>query len=132
MQVDEATKTIALAQRLRTYLQQLAVCAEPTTYKALADNMQLTPPKTIHQVTEALEYLMKEDAANEHPFVAALVISRARSGLPGRGFFEAAHQLGRFDGEPSGSAAATFHKTAFAQAVAFWSSVETPETDDNA
>jgi hypothetical protein len=126
------TTTPALAQRVRTYLLQIADRAEPITYKALADAMQLTPPKTIHQVTEALEYLMKEDAANERPFVAALVISRARSGLPGPGFFEAAHQLGRFDGDPSGSEAATFHEMAFAQTVTFWSSVETPETDDNA
>lgn len=109
--------TQALAKRVRTYLQRIVVVAAPITYKALADALKLTPPNTIHQVTEALEYLMKEDAANERPFIAAFVISRARSGLPAPGFFDVAQQVGRFDGDPSGSEAAEFYKAAFAAAV---------------
>lgn len=106
----------ALAQRVRTYLQDIAISEELITYKELADALDLKPPKTIHQVTEALEYLMKEDAQNEHPFIAALVISRSRSGLPAPGFFDLAQQLGRFDGDPSGPEAQVFHATEFAAA----------------
>ncbi|MEH6525364.1 MAG: hypothetical protein V7723_04775, partial [Sneathiella sp.] len=103
------TTNPALVQRVRTYLQRIAGRAEPTTYKALADALEVAPPNTIHQITEALEHLMKEDAANKRPFIAAFVISRARSGLPAPGFFDVAQQLGRFDGDPSGPEAAAFH-----------------------
>jgi hypothetical protein len=44
------------------------------------------PPHSIHQVTEALERLMEEDAAADRPFIAALVISKTRDGLPAPGF----------------------------------------------
>ncbi|MFT5897276.1 MAG: hypothetical protein ACI8VW_004163 [bacterium] len=121
MQEVEAVQTPALAQRVRTYLQQIASRVEPITYKALADALKLTPPNTIHQITEALEYLMKEDVMNEHPFIAAFVISRGRSGLPAPGFFDLAQQLGRFDSDPSGTDAAAFHAAEFAAAVTFWS-----------
>jgi hypothetical protein len=128
--IDGSLTTIpALAQRVRTYLQRIAVGAKPITYKALADALTLTPPNTIHQVTQALEHLMGEDAANGRPFIAALVISRARSGLPGPGFFDVAQQVGRFDGDLSGpEPAAAFHGAEFAAAVTFWSSGEIPET----
>jgi hypothetical protein len=114
---DSLTKTSALAQRVRKHLQGIAILAEPITYKELADALELRPPKTIHQVTEALEYLMKEDAKNEQPFIAALVISRTRSRLPAPGFFNLAQQLGRFEGDPSGPEAQAFHATEFAAAL---------------
>lgn len=120
----------ALARRVRAHLQRFAVRAAPITYKALADALELTPPNTIHQITEALEHLMKEDAANERPFIAALVISRARSGLPAPGFFDLAQRAGRFDRDPSGPEAWAFHGAEFAAAVAFWSAAEATDTDD--
>jgi len=135
MPVDGSlTTTSALVQHVRTYLQRIAVRAEPTIYKALADALELAPPNTIHQITEALEHLMKEDAANERPFIAAFVISRARSGLLAPGFFHVAQRVGRFDGDPSGqeAVAVAFHGAAFAAAVTFWSSAEIPETGDTA
>lgn len=119
---------MALARRVRIHLQQMAVRAQPITYKALADAMELAPPKTIHQVTQALEHLMKEDAANQRPFIAALVISRGRSGLPAPGFFEVASQLGRFDSDSSASEAAEFYAAAFAASVTFWNSMQISDT----
>jgi hypothetical protein len=127
---DSLTITSALAQRVRTYLQGIANSAEPITYKELADALELTPPNTIHQVTEALEYLMKEDAKNERPFIAALVISRAHSRLPARGFFDLAQQLGHFNGDSSGPEAQAFHATEIAAAVVFWSSAQIVDADD--
>ena len=118
----------ALAGRLRTYLQRVAARGEPVTYRALAAALELRPPNTIHQVAEALEWLMREDAANEHPFIAALVISRARDGLPAPGFFDMARELGRYDGAPSGPHAAACHGAMFAAAVAFWRVAELSET----
>ena len=92
-------KTRVLAKRIRVYLQEIAAFAKPITYKVLAAELELMPPKTIHQVTDALECLMKEDAHAGHPFIAAFVISRARNELPAPGFFELAQQLGRFNGD---------------------------------
>jgi hypothetical protein len=84
------------------------VRAEPTTYKELSDALELTPGNTIHQITKALEHLMKKDAANEHSFIAAFMISRAWGGLPAPGFFDIAQRVGRFDGDHSGPEAAAF------------------------
>lgn len=111
----------ALAGRVRVHLQRIAVRGEPITYKALAEALELQPPNTIHQVAQALEWSMREDAANGHPFIAALVISRVRDGLPAPGFFDIAKELGRHDGEPSGPHAAASHGAMFAAAVDFWS-----------
>ena len=68
----------------------------PMTYQQVASKLALTPPRTIAQVTQALEQLMREDAAQQKPFIAALVVSRRGEGLPAAGFFELAVALGRF------------------------------------
>jgi len=122
--------TNLLSPRVRTHLHRIARQATPITYKALTEALELTPPNTIHQVTEALEHLMREDAANGRPFIAALVISKARGGLPAPGFFDCARRVGRFDGDPSGPEAWAFHGAEFAAAVAFWRAAEATETDD--
>ena len=60
-----------------TALRQLLLSAPqealPMTYKQVATELGLTPPRTIGQVTQALEQLMREDAAQQTPFIAALV-----------------------------------------------------------
>ena len=62
---------------------------------------------------------MAEDAAAGHPFIAAMVVSRARDGLPALGFFEAAARLGRFDGDPWSAEAMAWHAAELALAHAF-------------
>ena len=129
---DTPLEPQTLAAHVRAHLRRIAMPAAPITYKALADALKLTPPNTIHRLTEALEHLMREDAANGHPFIAALVISKARGGLPAPGFFETARQLGYFIGDPAGPDAAAFHEAALAAAVAFWSVADGAGTDDAA
>jgi hypothetical protein len=90
------------------------------TYQELANALQILPPHSIHRVTEALERLMEEDAAADRPFIAALVISKARVGLPGPGFFDCARRLGRFAGDPDGQDARTFHATELNAVFAYW------------
>ena len=63
---------VTIASRLRKHLQKIAGRRLPTTYQELAKALALTPPHRIHQVTEALEHLMAEDAATERPFIAAI------------------------------------------------------------
>jgi len=112
--------THALARRLRPHLQALAALRAPIIYRDLAKTMLLLPPHTIHQVTEALEQLMAEDAATDRPFIAAMVISKWRGGLPAPGFFDCAARLGRFAGDATGPDARAFHAGEFNASVALW------------
>jgi len=102
-----------LTRRLRAHLQALATLRLPITYRDVAKAMQLSPPHTIHQVTEALEQLMAEDAAADRPFIAAMVISKWRGGLPAPGFFDCAARLGRFAGNATGPDARVFYAGEF-------------------
>ena len=114
-----------IASRLRKHLQMIAERRVPTTYQELAKALGLTPPHTIHQVTEALEHLMAEDAATDCPFIAAIAISKARGGLPAPGFFDRARRLGRFAGDAAGPEAWAFHAREFNAALAFWTATAT-------
>ena len=109
-----------LARRLRAHLQALATLRLPITYREAAKGLLLSPPNTIHQVTKALEQLMAEDAAADRPFIAAMVISKARGGLPAPGFFDCAARLGRFAGDATGLDARVFHAAEFNAAITFW------------
>jgi uncharacterized Zn-finger protein len=110
----------ALTLRLRNYLRGTAGRSIPVTYQALSTALQLLPPNTIHRLTEALERLMAEDAAAGRPFIAALVISQGRGGLPAPGFFNFAARLGRSRIDATEAEACAFHAGEFKAAVAFW------------
>ena len=126
---DPATATTAedyppetLARRLRAHLQALATLRLPITYQEAAKGLLLLPPNTIHQVTEALEQIMAEDAAAARPFIAAMVISKWRDGLPAPGFFDCAAALGRFAGDATCLDAWAFHAVEINAAFSFWGS----------
>jgi hypothetical protein len=63
---------------------------------------------------------MEEDAEAGRPFIAALVLSKARRGLPAVGFFDCARRLGRFTGDSNGVEARSFYATELNAAVKFW------------
>mgnify|MGYP001600255520 FL=1 len=111
-----------LQQRIREHLCKIAKSAQPVTYQALAKALELSPPNTIHQLTVALECLIEEDANAARPLIAALVISKARGGLPAPGFFECAKRVGLFHGHHSGANASAYYDTEFNRAVEFWQS----------
>jgi len=104
---------------LRANLRLVAGLGVTLTYHQAARGLGLTPPHVIHSMTQLLEALMEEDADAGHPFIAALVVSRARDGLPALGFFEAARRLGRFTGDPFGEEAIAYHAAELALATAF-------------
>jgi hypothetical protein len=113
-----------MISHLRAHPCAIAKDGFPVTYQALASALGLVPPNTIHQITVALETLILEDAAADRPLIAALVISKARGGLPAPGFFDCAQRVGRFQGDPSGPEAPAFHATEFQKAVEFWRAAE--------
>lgn len=112
---------LAARQALRANLRLVAGLGVTVTYHQAARGIDLAPPHVIHAVTQLLEALMEEDAEHGHPFIAALVVSRARAGLPALGFFETAMRLGRFRGDPFGPDGIAFHAAELALATAFHS-----------
>lgn len=101
--------------RLRDALAELAAERRTITYKELAGLVPVPPPHTIHKLTLALEDLIREDAAAGRPLSAALVISRGPAGLPGRGFFLLAAELGLYAGPEDGPGARAFHAAELAR-----------------
>src|ERR1700730_15339580 len=74
---------LATHASVRAFLESAAKRRILFTYQEVAKALDILPPHSIHQVTEALERLMEEDAAADRPFIAALAISKTRGGLPG-------------------------------------------------
>jgi hypothetical protein len=106
--------------KARAFLENFAKSRIPITYQEMVKALQILPPHSIHQVTEALERLMEEDAAANRPLIAALAIGKARGGLPARGFFDCARRLGRFAGDPDGQDAWSFHAAELNAVFARW------------
>lgn len=102
--VTATQATALLAGRVRALIEQAPRQALPMTYQQVAAALGLTPPGTIAQVANALEWLMEEDVAAGRPLVAALVISRRGEDRPASGFFEKAVALGRFPQDPTAHA----------------------------
>ncbi len=120
---------LPLNTRVRAFLEQVARQRVPITYQELAKALQLSPPNTIHQLTVALECLMEEDAAMGRPLIAALVISKARGGLPAAGFFDCARRVAQYSGAEEGPQAWAFHASAFDAAVTFWGTTAEAKSD---
>ena len=113
----------SLPKRVQEHLKELARRRETITYRDLAKELEVQPPNTIHQVADALEVLMREDHATGAPFLAALVVSKVRNGLPAPGFFYVARMLGRFKGSDTGSDTQTYHAREFESAWDYWGSL---------
>jgi hypothetical protein len=111
-----------LDEHLRKALTDQAKAGATITYGDLARRLGLTPPHSIHRLTEALERQMEEDAAAGRPLLAALCTSKARRGLPGPGFFLKAQTLGRFSGDPAGTDASAFHADEARRVLSFYGS----------
>ena len=87
--------------RLETRLATLAAAGETVTYGALARELGLR----MGELTAALEALMEKDARAGRPLRAALCEGRFADGLPARGFFDKAAELGYDTSDPAGMAA---------------------------
>jgi hypothetical protein len=68
--------------RVRAFLENVAKRQIPITYQELTKALQILPPHSVHQLTEALERLMEEDAAADRPFIAALASARCVAACP--------------------------------------------------
>lgn len=86
-------------------LARLAGQRHCVSYGALAAELGLDGPGRIAQLTARLEALMEQDAARGAPLRAAVVVGRTTNGLPARGFFLKAQELGMDVSDP-----AAFHR----------------------
>jgi len=102
-----AGKEQTLPNRVRTHLEVLPPDEVPITYGALARALGLWMPGSVGKVTAALESTMREDAAAGRPFIAARAVSRGRTELPAKGFFDLARALAR--GPKEGESEREFH-----------------------
>jgi len=119
---EDLDRRYMLKEGLRQALIDQARTGKSTTYKELAARLGLEPPQTIHRVGEALETLMEDDVATGRPMLAALCVSKMRSGIPGRGFFLKAQVLGVFSGDPTGPEARAFHADELQRVLSFYGS----------
>lgn len=110
----------SLPKRVRQHLKELARRRETIIYRDLAKELEVQPPNTIHQVADALEVLMREDQATGAPFLAAMVVSKVRNGLPAPAFFYVARMLGRFKGSDTVSDSQTYHAGELESSWDYW------------
>ncbi len=73
-----------------------------------------------------MEQLMDEDAAAGRPLLTAFAVSKARSGVPARGFFLKVRALGLFSGDPEEREALEFHARELRRALRFYGCQATP------
>lgn len=92
--------------RLEARLAALAAAGETIAYGALARELGLR----MGELTAALETLMEADARAGLPLRAALCEGRFAGGLPARGFFDKAADLGYDTADPQ--ALTAWHRTA--------------------
>ncbi len=111
---------MGLPERIRAYLTELAQRRGTITYGDLAKALDVQPPNSIHQVTAVLEVLMQEDHASGAPFLAAMVVSKVRNGLPAPAFFSLARSLGRFRGSDTGPETHAYHAGELKRAWDYW------------
>ena len=92
--INKNLDTISWQQNAHAEIMAVIRKKDQITYKALAASANMTGTHKIHRLTSWLEQLMVEDHQNDRPLRAAVVISKARGGLPAPGFFEKAKELG--------------------------------------
>lgn len=95
----------ALLAVLARRLDEISASGQTVTYGDLARQLGLR----MGALTEGLELLMEQDAATPRPLRAALCEGRLNDGLPARGFFDKAVELGYDVSDPAGFAAGHRH-----------------------
>lgn len=109
-----------LIERLRRALRDCAAAGETVTYRDLAARVDFPGPHAIHRLTALLEVMIREDHDAGRPLLAALAVSRAQRGIPGRGFFQLLAGLGRYGGLDQGPEAAAWHASELEAALRYW------------
>ncbi len=100
-----------IADRLEQILLDAARARKTLTYRDVAEQLELQPPQTIHQVTLLLEGLTRKHAASGDNILACVVVSRTTA-IPAIGFFMLLRELGVYEGGEDAVDMAAFHAIA--------------------
>lgn len=114
--------TDSFLSNLRQRLQQAAATGVPIPFGILLASIPIpsTELDASQQLGNALEILMREDAALQRPFLATFAIDPKRGGLPAPAFFRIAAELGRFTGNAKDLDAWDYHAREFRNATVYW------------
>ena len=110
---------VVLKERLRQELVKQAHKRLPTTYVRLARAVAASSIGETAMLASALEQMMEEDAGEDQPLVAALVVGLG-IGLPAPWLFRKAMDLGKFDGQPGDVEAFAFHASELQRAISYY------------
>ena len=113
---------MANTNKVRAQLIQLAEQQQTITYQQLIAICQISPPRSMQKLTNALEVLAAEDAKLNYPILASLVIQKGKAAIPRDGFFLQMHELGLYQGPTQGSQAQMFHADQLSQVWRYWGS----------
>ena len=91
MNIPEATQQGLFVLQIRAVLEYAVQSGSFVNYLPLAKSLKIFSANK--QIVQALMTLMEEDHKVGRPFICALVVN-STSGLPGKGFFDKAKDLG--------------------------------------
>lgn len=114
--------TDSFLSNLRQRLQQAAAKGVPIPFGILLGSTPIpsTGLDASQRLGNALEILMREDAAQQRPFLATFVIDPRKGGLPAPAFFRIAAELGRFTGNAKDLDVWDYHAREFRSATVYW------------
>ena len=90
-------------------LSRLAREGQTLSYQSLASQLEISKAPVIKTVTTFLEKLMIEDAKNDRPILAAVIVQKGPCAIPRQGFYQQLQKLGLFNGDPTGEKAKLWH-----------------------
>lgn len=93
----------------RTILERKVIQGETLSYREFAIKLGIQQAPVIAQVTCLLEQMIEEDAANQSPVLAAMVVQK-KGDVPRPGFFEKIYQVGFSSNILSGEEAVVWHQ----------------------
>ena len=108
--IEDAQSSSSWQKRAELLLATLSAARKLTTYAEFADAARVPGPQRIYKLTKWLEISIRSDCSKNKPPRAALVISRARDGIPSPGFFSLCREIQLYDGPDQGPKAIAFHK----------------------
>ena len=106
--------------KLRDILIELAEQQQTITYQQLIKRCAISPPRSMHTLTNALEVLAAEDHKLNYPILSSIVIQKGSTAIPRDGFFMQLIELRLYNGPTQGNQAQMFHAQLLDEVWRYW------------